>query len=66
MAKLLNFIDKKIKSIRKMEVHKITYGFEKHYKIIQWLKYNANVSYSLNENHNYEVSETYPQGSVTI
>lgn len=45
MSKLLNFIDQKLKDIRGLKETKITYGFEKHHKVVQWLKANANVSY---------------------
>lgn len=56
MPKLLNFIDSKLKQIRGLTNKKLTYGFDKHYLVVEWLRKNANISFNLNESHNYEPS----------
>lgn len=66
MTKFMNFLDEKLKEQRGMTLRSITYGFEKHHKVIEWLKANANISYNLNETHDYEPSKKYKKGSVTI
>lgn len=56
MGKLLSFIDKKLKIIRGLSAKKITYGFEKHDRVTEWLRNIGNISYNLNYDHNYEKS----------
>lgn len=56
MGKLLAFIDKKLKIIRGLSAKKITYGFDKHDRVTEWLRNIGNISYNLNYDHNYEKS----------
>lgn len=54
MKTLLAHIDEKLKKVRGLEEREIEYEYKRHFKVIEWLKTNANVSYNLNEEHNYE------------
>lgn len=48
MSKLLQFIDKKLNIATGKIVRKVTYGYDKHFKVIEWLKKIAHISCALN------------------
>jgi hypothetical protein len=48
MGKLLQLIDKKIRNIRGLNKKQITYSFDKHFIITEWLRRIGNVSHNLN------------------
>lgn len=57
MSHLLTFIDKKLKQIRGLTPKTITYSFDKHHKITEWLRKIGNISYNLDYEHNYEATK---------
>ena len=55
MSSLLELIDEKLRKIRGLTKKRITFGFEHNYKVTEWLRKIANISYNLKFEHNYEV-----------
>ena len=63
---LLNFLDSQLKQLKGLKDYTLEFCFSKDQQVREWLKKNANISYNLNEEHDYEATKEYPNGKVKM